>query len=226
MKDLLQKLNVPSNKIDIIPTGVDTDMFRPGVESNFRKQYGLTDKPIVMYLGSFIPLKGITHLIKASRLIKDAVPDVKFMFMPFNTDPKYLEECWNLIDTLDLKKDIFYLGSVPHRYIADLLAGCDVYVHTSFSEGLNRSILEAMSCGKPVVGSDATSTPECVRNGETGFLATPGVPEEYASNVIKLLNDSLLRENIGRKARKLIEKEFSLEVTAGKRLKMYQKLLN
>jgi len=226
MKKKIVERGIPAEKIELIPTGVDTSFFKIKHESNFRKQYRLTGNPVVMYLGSFIPIKGCLYLIKAARLIKDVYPDVKFVFMHFYTDQTYLKQCWELIDSLQLNDSIYYLGSVPHRYVADILSGCDVYLHTSFSESLGRSVLEAMACGKPVVASETGAIPEFVKPSKTGFLAKPGTPEDYAKKVIELLGDSTIRKEVGKRAREIVKAEYSLDVTAKKRLMMYKKLIS
>ena len=87
------------------------------------------------------------------------------------------------------------------------------------------SLLEAASCGRPMVATDVPGCREICRDGETGLLVPPRDPEALADALETLVRDPALREKLGRNARALVEREFSAEIVAEKTLKLYQIML-
>ena len=78
-----------------------------------------------------------------------------------------------------------------------LLKGVDIFVMSSETEGLGTSILDAMACGKPVVGTRAGGIPEVVEDGVTGLLVEPRDPKSLAQAITTLLQDEALRTRMG-----------------------------
>jgi glycosyltransferase involved in cell wall biosynthesis len=79
------------------------------------------------------------------------------------------------------------------------------------NEGIPRSILEAMACGKPVIAAPNSGIPDVIEDGINGFLVNNNQPNLLAEKIVTLLNDEKYRENIGKSARKTIEEKFSWE---------------
>lgn len=123
----------------------------------------------------------------------------------------------------ELDKSLFFTS-----YIADtdmLYSSIDMLMQTSVWEGTPICLLEAMAYGKPVVATSVGGVPDVIEDGVNGFLATTGDSAKLASLATLLLNDDLLRRNIGRKAAETVLKRHSHEVWAKRHFSIYNALL-
>jgi glycosyltransferase involved in cell wall biosynthesis len=109
--------------------------------------------------------------------------------------------------------------------VPELLAGADIFVLSSRSEGLPLSILEAMSAGLPVVASRVGGVPEVVLDGETGLLVPPGDPSSLAAAIERLLVDPDLRARLGTAGRARIEESFDLDRCRSAHVELYRREL-
>lgn len=89
-------------------------------------------------------------------------------------------------------------------------SGADIYLCSSLQEGMSNAVMEAMSCGLPVVSTAAGDNPRLVKSGKTGFLSERGTPEDLAGHILTLARDPALRHRMGRAGQRLIEEEYSL----------------
>ena len=115
--------------------------------------------------------------------------------------------------------NVGYVGYVgqSHRY----LAGLDVYVQSSRSEGLSLALLEAMRAGKPIVATDVGATRDAVTDGRTGILVAPERPAELLAGVLALKNDAQLAAHLGDNARHRFETDFRLRSQHDRFLQLY-----
>ena len=104
----------------------------------------------------------------------------------------------------------------------ELLAGADVFVLASDSEGLPMSVLEAMAAGLPVVASAVGGVPELVRDGETGALVPPRDSAALARALAPIVGDPELRDRLGDAGRRRVEREFSLARFEREHLELYR----
>jgi glycosyltransferase involved in cell wall biosynthesis len=109
--------------------------------------------------------------------------------------------------------------------VADVLAGADVFVLSSTSEGLPLSILEAMAAGLPVVASSVGGVPEAVEDGDTGLLVPPRDPARLAAALERLLADPALRRRLGSNGRERVREHFGLEAFQQRHVAVYRREL-
>lgn len=176
-----------------------------------RQEFGIEgDTPLLAIIGDIIPRKGLLHLIRAMPIIIQAVPDVRLAIVG---EPKrgteYYEKARTEAQRLDVNNNILWPGhrnDVPH-----IMAGLDVYILASLDEMFPVAVLEAMAAGRAIVATRVGGVPECVQDGQTGFLVPSENPNALAEAILKLLRDPHLRVEMGARARQIAQQEFSVE---------------
>jgi glycosyltransferase involved in cell wall biosynthesis len=118
---------------------------------------------------------------------------------------------------LAIAERVAFLGYQSQAQVRQLLAETDVFVMSSFAEGVPVVLMEAMAAGVPVVATRIAGIPELVDDGTSGFLVPPGDPTLLAEKIETLLNDPDLRNRFGAAGREKVEREFNL-LTESERL--------
>lgn len=205
---LQERYGVPSSKLKIIRNGIA--LARPAKNrTEWRQRLGLSDDDFVACMVANISLfKDHDTLLAAwQKVLKLSVPTTPFLLLAGRCDrPK--EDISRLVYDLKLGDTIRFLGAVDD--VAGLLEACDLFVYSSRSEGLPNAVVEAMASGLPVVGSDIPGIREAVGEAGAGFLAQPGDPARLAQNIVKLMDDPLLRKRYSENLRNRAMSEFSL----------------
>jgi len=184
---------VPDEKLQTIYNGVNPDVFRPAP-----KPESAQGRPTVVAAARVFPLKDILTMIRTAAIVRQTIPDVQFtVYGSLTADPPYVEKCRALIAELGLEETV-ELGGF-HSEPARIYTEGDINILTSISEGFPYTVLEAMSCGRPVVATDVGGVREALEG--FGVVCRPGDPADLAAGVIKLLQNDELRQTLGRKAR-------------------------
>lgn len=121
-----------------------------------------------------------------------------------------------------MEKNIIFTGF--REDIPEIMKGLDIFVLPSHSEGLSRTILEAMASAKPVIATEVGGNPEAIEDGVTGILVPAKEPDKLAEAILKLVKDREKRERMGVAGRERAEKLFSIEENVRKIEELYQKL--
>ncbi len=171
------------------------------------------ERPVVLAVGRFVAKKGFQHLVRAAALLKEWGVAYELQFIGTGSDGPRLGA---LVERLGLGDVVSFLGALPltdvYRRMAQarVLAAPSVVTAKGDLDGLPNVILEAMSMGRPVVGSRISAIPEVVMPGETGLLSEPGKVEELAAHLRTLLEDPRLARTLGEKGRKLVRERFDV----------------
>jgi len=118
---------------------------------------------------------------------------------------RHLEQ---LASELGIAEAVIFLGKVNNPY--DILPVLDVFVLTSFSEGMSNTILESMACAKPVVATDVGGNREMVMDGRNGILVESGNVPQLAETLAALLRDEGKIALYGSNSRKIVEENYSI----------------
>lgn len=199
-------------KLVVIHTGVDTDHFRPTERAR------PADRPLtITCIGTLHEVKGQIHLVNAcARLAADGVPFACHL-VGEGEDRPMLERA---IADAGLAGRVVLEGALDREALGALLAETDVVVAPSVPtaqgkrEGIPVVLMEAMSCGLPVVASRLSGIPELVEDGVSGLLATPGSADELAAALRRLHDDPTLRDRLGRAGREKVVADFDIRVNA------------
>lgn len=184
-------------KISVISNGVDTELFKPSTE----RVAGL-----IVWVGRLVPEKGLVYLLRAMPEIVKERPDAQLVLIG---DGILKDELVRLTERLGLEDHVSFLGTIDRGEVAKVLSRANVFAFPSLQEGLPFSVLEAMACGVPVVGSDIPGVRSLIMHRVTGLLVPPKSVESLSSRILSLLADDKLRGRMGEAARRTIAHEYS-----------------
>ncbi|HKJ45347.1 MAG TPA: GT4 family glycosyltransferase PelF [Balneolales bacterium] len=206
-----------ANKIEVIPNGVDTQYFVPGP-----KPKELNNTKTVVAVSHIFPLKDIETMIKVCEIVSGKIHDVQFIvYGSLDIDPDYTRKCQALIKRLHIEENFKLAGY--HANPRETYNEGDIYLMTSISEGVPYTLLEAMSCGKPVVATDVGGISEILK--DNGILCKPRDPNNIAEAVLLLLVDDAMRNEMSVNSRANVIKEFSKEHFVQHYKNIFQELL-
>jgi len=196
----LIRIGLDSSRIRVFTYWVDQDVFRPMNKMECKKKLGLEYRFVVLFVGRFLEIKGVKVLIEAAKRLAD-VKNVLFMFVG---DGPLADEV--RAATAD-SRNITYAGKVENKELTVYYNVADVVVAPSlYEEGFGRVILEALSCGTPVVASNRGGIPEAL-NDSVGILIEPEA-DEIKQTIKSLYERSEKLGNLRRNCRVYAEKRF------------------
>lgn len=179
-------------------SGVDTDSFAIAP---------LPDQPVFLFVGRVLRDKGVVEYAEAARLLKPTYPDAIFHLVgPMDSNPSGISEA--MVSSWVKEGLIQYHGAVSD--VKPYIAACSVFVLPSYREGTPRSVLEAMSCARAIVTTDAPGCRETVVNGENGYLVKPRDVDDLAKAMGHLAGSRELRERMGRRSREIAEQKYDV----------------
>ena len=218
-----QFYNVDPEKIRIVPNGVDTQRFTPNGDcGTIRRRIGAGNRPIVLFVGSLIPRKGVGFLVEAAKRVVKEHKETLFLIVGGGPLRNKLEAD---VETAGLTRNFTFVCGVSEEDLPPVYRCADVFALPSIQEGQGIVLLEAQSCGKPVVAFNVTGVRETVKNGQTGLLINPS-SDNLAEAISRLLSDPSLREKLGRSGREFVQKEFSWDMCAEKMLNVYREAID
>jgi glycosyltransferase involved in cell wall biosynthesis len=185
-------------------------------EGETRARWGVPENaPLVLYVGKQSFGKGTDVLLEAARRVLEASPSVHFLLVgrkepliPIPRDPR-----------------VIATGPLPHEQVMKLYPAADVVVLPAvWKEPFPRSLLEAMTFGKPVVATRAGGIPELVVDEESGILVPPKDADALARALRRVCDDRALAERLGRRGRMRLENDFSASSSLSRLLSVYEDL--
>jgi glycosyltransferase involved in cell wall biosynthesis len=217
--DELSALQVPRNKRVFIPNGVDTERCSPVSDDqkmNLRARLSLPLNAIlVVYAGRLVPEKRIDTLLKVWGDIRSKYSNAYLLILGDGSEEPRLR---------DMQVEaVQFTGQVPDA-VPYLQAG-DLFVLPSSTEGLSNAMLEAMSCGLPVLATAVGGAPDVIEHNTSGYLIPPDDPDSLQRGLETLLADEALRLKLGSNSRTRILASFSIDSVADRLAALYKRLL-
>lgn len=209
----LQQYPTQNKTINVVGNGIDASLFTPAVKKG--------NDPYILFTGRLSYRKGLFDLIECGKHICKHYPDVSFVIPGSGRLAQTLQE---KVQELGIANQFKFLGFVPREELIRLYQNATLYVLPSHYEGLPTVLLEAMSCGLPVVATAVSGNLDVITQGKNGILVPPKSPEKLAEAIASLLDDEQKRETLGHNARKTIEEHYTWDIISNKFLAYYASL--
>ena len=186
---------VPPGKAIVILSGVNTQLFRPHGSQKISHS--------VLWTGRYVAEKGLHFLLQAAKMVTARFPDARFLLVG---DGEEASRLLRLRQEMNLVGSVVFASPRSQEEIVDLLNECTLFALPSLSEGFPMSVLEAMSCGKPVVVTSGIGLEEVV--GDAGIYARPGDPCSLAKAIMTILGDEELGARLGSRGRERVTRYY------------------
>jgi len=206
VKQVLLEDGISDEKISVVHSGVDFSRFL-NIRGNYLYDELKIDKNdnVVGIVASLAPHKDIKNFLQAAAIIKKKLPNTKFLIVG---EGKLKNDLMRFTDKLKISDSVIFTGF--RTDVPPLLSIFDVFVLSSYLEGLCTSVIDAMVSGISVVATNVGGVGELVDDGSTGFLVPPRNPEILAEKTIKILTDKNLQQKFSQNS-KIKAKNFSKE---------------
>lgn len=215
--DAVDLLNLPSERITVIPLGVDLRHFHPTRGDGSSQQ----ERPYLLFVGGRSPHKNLERVLEAFAAVSRSYPAVRLAIAGAwrPADQVWLERARA---RLDLGDSLHLLGHVPEADLLAQYANALALVFPSLAEGFGLPILEAMACGTPVLTSDRRVVREVA--GGAALLVDPTDIASIAHGLCTLLGSARLRKELSRQGLALA-RQFSWEEVAQRTLEVYRAVM-
>ncbi len=204
-------------RVEVIPHGIDTGVFRPYSREQVRKELGLPlEKKIVLFAAAKLTakLKGIDYFFEALNFVK--VDNVMVLLVGGEVDMGKKPPASIELRSLGYVRDV--------EVMAKVYSAVDIFCITSLSETFGLVVTEAMACGIPIVGFAVGGISEQVAEG-CGKLVSLGDTRALGEAITNLLKDDVARERMGSRCRERAEQEYSLQRFVERHVALYRKVV-
>lgn len=235
---LIEDYQAEAAKVVTIPLAVNTKVFYPVPREEARRLLGLSpDNFVVVYIGRMQPHKDIRNVVRGMALLirrleeQQTAPRVTLLIVGGETvepDPQTtpeIGELQHLAAELGISGYLRFIGKRQQDTLRYYYSAGDVIVSTPWYEPFGLTPLEAMACGRSVIGSAVGGLTYTILDSETGFLVSPHNPELLAQRLYKLYMLPNLCEQMGYAAHLRVEQEFTWPVVALRTASLYRSLL-
>ncbi|MGA9725754.1 MAG: glycosyltransferase family 4 protein [Candidatus Binatus sp.] len=201
----------------VLPYGVDTQRFVPAPEGS------LSDGPSVLFLANLYARKGIYTLLEAFETVAVAIPRCR---LDIAGDGPEAGGVRGKITAMASRAGIRMIGAVSRDRVAEVMRSCAVFCVPSHGEPFGLTALEAMACGKPVVGTDTGGLAYLVDAPRGGRKVPVGDAEALATVLIEILSEPGLAESMGRHNRRFAVENYDWEYVIDRLEKVYDSVLS
>lgn len=186
---LLKEQNLDPDKVSLLPNTFDSNRFTisPKPQKLLRRYCLSVDLPIILTVARLDKkeqYKGYDRIIKALPNIRARLPNVRYILVGQGNDRPRIEK---LIEQLNLQDCVTLAGFIPDDELVEHYNLCDVFAMPSQGEGFGIVYLEALACGKPVLGGNQDGAIDALCNGELGALVDPNNVDLIAKTLIQIL---------------------------------------
>lgn len=199
---------VPSQRITVVPNGVDTARFQPMERpSALARELGLHGGPVLAFIGSFYRYEGVDFLVQCLPRLRERVPGAQLLLVGSGEQEPIVRRAASLMG-----QSLIFAGPVPYARVSQFYALTDIFVCPRRRNRLTDLVtplkpLEAMAMALPVLASDAGGLSELICHGQTGILFPAESQDALVEQAVALIREPELRKLLGSRARQWVLEE-------------------
>lgn len=209
----LSEYGLDPNAVEVIGNGVDEKLFCP-LKCKNKEKY-------ILYTGRLSYRKGLFDFIGCGTSICSRYPEINFKL---TGKGPLVDKLKKIVQESGYEDRFEFLGHVEKSKLIELYQNATVFVLPSHYEGLPTTLLEAMSCGLPIVATAVSGNLDVLKSKENGILVPIKSPDKMAEAISSLLDDENLQTKLGTAARKTIEENFTWDSISDKILRCYDRI--
>jgi len=212
---------------------VDLRRYEPGNRGDeFKKKYTLHDKKIILCVSRLDPRKGQSTLIKAMPHVLKEIPEARPVFVGNGSitkemiggRSKVLEDLKTLATENNVQDHVIFTGYVSEEELKGAFEAADVVIQPSHMEAFGLTITQAMSFGKPVIGTNVGGIKVQIENEKTGFLFEPGDYRELSKLLLSILENQEMARKMGIAGKKRIKEIADVSLGQKAHITLYEQL--
>ena len=225
MHNKLLSLGVDKNKSSVVRCGIPIEKFL------YKPRIPILDKmrqnQVIKFLqvSNFVEKKGHRYTLEAFNKVKNIYPNISLVFAGSGVLIEYIRK---LVHQYNLSEYVEFKGKVKENEVSKLMYESDIFLHHSVTsgngdkEGLPTVLMEAMATGLPCVSTYHAGIPELIKDGYNGYLIQEKDIDDYVCKIQMLLTSG---NNFGKSSRETIEREFSLQISIERLVRLYNNLI-
>jgi glycosyltransferase involved in cell wall biosynthesis len=221
-RTLLDKLSKKDQRSHVVSNGIDTEEFKIIPVGDFHKRFKLPEDRIkLLFVGRLFPEKSIDTLIKSIPHVLKEHSDIHLMIVGGGHLESKLKK---MVSDLKIDKHVTFLGLVSEEDKIFAYNASDIFILPSLAELEGMVVLEAMSCGKPIIIGDSQMSASRFFVNENGFLFKSKNPIDLSEKILTLIKDNNLREKMGKKSLEK-SKDYDINNSVAKLEQVYYSIL-
>ncbi len=208
-------------RIENIPNGIDTNVFKECDKLLSKKKYGLPlDKKLLLF-GAANPLsnerKGYKLLISVIQKLLESKINKNLALVIFGSANK----------KMGFGLPTYFIGEVSsEKDLAEIYSAADIFITPSREDNLPNTVIESMSCGTPVVAFNIGGMPDMIDNKVNGVMVAPFKVNLMAREISLILNNKKYHKSLSIGARRKVLRKFNINLVVKKYCRLYESILN
>ncbi len=219
LREVAIALGADGGKIEVIPSGIDTSLFKPIDKKATRTILGMKNCFQIIFAGNLISLKRVDMLIRVCSRLFRYYPHIYLTIVGEGPEHAKLEQLARDGDF----ENVQFTGRIAYDKIPLYIGASDVLVLPSKSEGLPDCVQEAMACGVPVIATNVGGLPELIEDGINGYLVNS--EDELQTYLDKLINYPEFTVSMGENALEFAKRNLRLDAVVEQTEKLYNSVL-
>jgi glycosyltransferase involved in cell wall biosynthesis len=212
-------LGMPEERIVIFPWGVNLSHFSPGEGGELQSELGWEHNFVLLSTRAFERVYDVETLFRAFAIASRQVPRLRLLALGQGSLESKLR---TIVRDSGIENRVHFAGQVDHGDLPKYYRAAQLFISASPVDGSPVSLLEAMSCGLPVLVSDIPGNREWVEPGSNGWLFPTGTDAVLAETIVRLNNDPIELDQFGRAGRKVAEERANWQRNSKRLLGAYE----